>query len=314
MATYQRNETYYHWITIRDRAGAAYDPTAVTITISSPDGVEVVTDAGMSSDTPGIYYYPYNIPADGIYGKWDVVVTATDVGENSIFPDRFYLFAWNAADRIRSLTGIGQSKSISDDDLCDIVWRTNKEILQEIYIHHYNESVRCNCCNENCKCSTIVCSGFDGTNTTFWTQEGYLADYNGSGAVEGYGESSCTDVFLKWKDCDGICYNGHVAVLDADCGRLKLTTDGTIPIPADYAWVKLEYWTKSRAWTEDLMREAVEYLSAHKVLLRFGELERATSADLVSAQNVKYVNPKRMYKEYKRVLRKIKKPIVGGIR
>jgi len=314
MATYQRDETYYHWITIRDRAGAVYDPTSVAITITDPSGTIQVNGLAMSNDGVGIYYYNYPIPAAAVYGKWDVKVIATDVGENSIFTDRFYIFPWNVVDRVRSITGIGQKKSISDDDLADIIWRANKEVLNQVYTHHYNENVRCNCCMENCRCGNYVCSTFDGTETTFWTEAGYLADYDGNGIVEGYGESACTDVFMSWKDCDGNCHVGYVAVLDSICGQLTLTQNGVTPIPAAYAWVKLEYWTRARGWTEDLMREAVEYLSAHKILLRFGELERATSADLVAAQNVKYVNPARMYKEYIRILREIKKPEVGGIR
>ena len=84
---------------------------------------------------------------------------------------------------------------------------------------------------------------------------------------------------MSWKDCDGDCHTGRVTVIDEVCGKLTLTSDGATAIPAAHAWVKLEYWTKSRGWTETLMREAIEYLAAHKMLLRFGELERATSAD-----------------------------------
>lgn len=313
MTTYQREETYYHWITLRDNAGALYDPSSVSITITSPCGVVKVDLLAMANDSPGVYYYAYNIPADATYGKWKVNVTASDVGESTIFPDRFYLFSWNAADRVRSLTGIGQQKSISDDDLSDIIWRAQEEVSKSIYVHHYNESVRCSCCNENCKCGTCVSSIFDGTNKTFWTQQGYLADRDGNGAVEGYGESSCTDVFMSWKDCNGGCHTGYVVVDDEICGKLTLTSNGTTAIPAAYAWVKLEYWTRARGWTETLMQEAIEYLAAHKILLRFGELERATSADNVAAQNIKYVNPARMYKEYRRIVRRIKDPVVGGV-
>lgn len=313
MTTYQRDETYYHWITLRDNAGALHDPSSVSITITSPCGIVKVDLLAMSNDSPGVYYYAYNLPADATYGKWKVSVTATDAGEHSIFPDRFYLFSWDAADRVRSLTGIDQQKSISDDDLSDIIWRTQEEVLHSIYVHHYNEKVSCSCCNENCRCSNCVSSTFDGTNTTFWTQQGHLADRDGNGTVEGYGESSCTDVFMSWKDCNGDCHTGYVTVLDETCGKLKLTSDGTAALPATYAWVHLEYWTRARGWTENLMREAVEYLAAHKILLRFGELERATSADNVAAQNIKYVNPARMYKEYRRIIRRIKDPVVGGV-
>lgn len=310
---YERGDAYFLYVTIRDKITKAEStPSSVLITIADPCGTELVTDAIMTSGGSGVYTYDYDILDTALYGKYDVTVSTTTYSMKKKFS--YYILPWDANAEVRHISGIGQNKSISDAALNELIWESYQEVLHEVYVHHYDEAVRCNCCNENCNCSSIVCSSFDGSNTTFWTQEGYLADYSGDGSVKGYGELSCaTDVLLKWKDCDGVCHDGYVSVLDADCGKLKLTRDGTVPIPADYAWVKLEYWTKTRGWTESLMYEAVNYLAAHKALLRFGELERATSADLVSAQNVKYVDPARMKKEYKRVIRKIKKPVVGGV-
>lgn len=310
---YERGDNYLCHVTIRDiLTKAKSTPSAVLITITNPCGDELVSDVAMSTDETGIYHYDYEILAAAPYGKYEVEISTATFTMTKSFS--YYIFPWNVNKEVRELAGIGEQKSISDRAINGLIWNAYNEVKNTVYEHHYNEQVRCSCCNENCRCSNEICSIFDGSNTTFWTQEGYLADYCGDGITSGYGEiSCCTDAFMTWKDCDGACHNGYVTVLEADCGKLTLTSDGVTPIPAAYAWVKLEYWTRTKGWTEDLMREAIEYLAAHKILLRLGELERATSADLVAAQNIKYVNPARMMKEYKRILRKIKLPPVGGV-
>jgi hypothetical protein len=310
---YERGDDYLCHVNIRDILTTdKSDPSSVLITITNPCGVEVVSDQVMGTSGTGVYYYDYTILANAPYGKYSVEISTCTYTMKKTYS--YYVFPWNASAEVRELAGIGEQKSISDRAINGLIWNAYNEVKQEVFVHHYDEQVRCSCCMENCRCGNYVCSTFDGTNTTFWTQEGYLADYNDDEIVSGYGEiSCCTDAFMTWKDCDGDCHTGYVTVLDAICGKLTLTSNGVTPIPSAYAWLKLEYWTRTRGWTRDLMHEAVSYLAAHKVLLRFGELERATAADLVSAQNVKYVDPARMYKEYRRVLKKIRQPPAGGV-
>ena len=311
---YERGNNYLSHITIRNLLTTAEsDPSSVLITITDPCGIELVSSVSMTSSIPGIYYYDYPIAANAPFGKYNVEISTATFTMSKIFS--YYIFPWNVNKEVRELAGIGEQKSITDRAINGLIWNAYNEVKNEVFVHHYDEPVRCNCCDEHCHCGgTCACSTFDGTNTTFWIQEGYLADYCDDGITSGYGEiSCCTDAFMTWKDCNGDCHNGYVTVLDDVCGKLTLTSDGVTPMPAAYAWVKLEYWTRTRGWTRDLMHQAIEYLAAHKVLLRLGELERATSADLVAAQNIKYVNPARMYKEYRRVLRKIRLPVAGGI-
>jgi hypothetical protein len=311
---YERGDNYLNHITIRDiLTTAKSDPSSVLITITNPCGAVLVDAQAMSTSEIGIYYYDYSILANAPYGKYNVEISTATFTMSKTYS--YYVFPWNVNKEVRELAGIGEQKSITDRAINGLIWNAYNEVRHEVFSHHYDEQVRCNCCNENCRCSNEVCSTFDGTNTTFWTQEGYLADYTDNGIIQGYGEapSCCTDIWMTWKDCDGDCHYGYVEVLDAMCGKLKLTTNGINAIPSAYAWVKLEYWTRTRGWTRDLMHQAIEYLAAHKVLLRLGELERATSADLVAAQNIKYVNPARMYKEYRRILKKIRLPPAGGV-
>lgn len=315
MTVYERGETYSNWTTVRELAQphAKVDPDSISISIDNPCGAALITDASMISDSTGVYYYNYDLSATADYGQYKSTVSVTLDGAKTISTEYFYILPWDAVQQTRAISGIGESKSISDDDLAQIILSAIRETERACFKHHIDEKPRCNCEYESCKCSTIVCSDFDGTKTDFWTRTGYIADFNHDGSVTGWGEQSCgTDIFMRWKDCDGTCYDGYVTVLDEKCGKVKLTQDGTTPIPANYAWVRLEYWTEARSYDESLFKQAVHYLAAHKVLLRFGELERATTADLVSAQNVKYINPQRMYKEYRRILRKIRDPLVGG--
>jgi hypothetical protein len=310
---YERGDDYLCHVTIRDILTTSEStPSSISITITDPCGVEVVSSQAMSTDAVGIYYYDHTISDTAPYGKYNVEISTCTYTMKKTYS--YYVFPWNVNKQVRELAGIGEQKSISDSAINGLIWNAYNEVKQEVFEYHYDEQVRCNCCMENCRCGNYVCSTFDGTQTTFWTQAGYLADHDDNGTVQGYGEASCcSDVFMTWKDCSGDCHTGYVNVLDDVCGKLKLTSDGTTALPASYAWVKLEYWTRTRGWTRDLMHEAVEYLSAHKVLLRLGELERATSADLVAAQNIKYVDPSRMKKEYRRILKKIKLPAAGGV-
>ena len=101
-------------------------------------------------------------------------------------------------------------------------------------------------------------------------------------------------------------------MIDAEAGKIEITTDGTTPIPSSCLWVGLEYWTQSIRYTETLFIEACVYLAAHKICLRFGEMQHTSNADLDVAQNRGYSNPNRMWKEYRRILKQIRKPIVGG--
>jgi len=311
--SYERSDNYLCHITIRDAlTRATSTPSSVLITIRNPCGTALVTNQAMTSAGSGVYSYDYTIPAAAVYGRYEVEISTATYTQRYITD--FYVFPWDANNQVRRISGVGQNKSISDADLNQIIWDSYEEALAKCFRHHYDEKPECSCNLESCRCGSITCTGFDGVNTTFWTKTSDLADQNGDGSITGYGDSSCvTDVFMRWKDCSGVCHDGYVSVLDAECGKLKLTQDGTTAIPSSYNWVKLEYWTQSPDFKQRLLFKATNYLAAHEVLLRFGELERATAADLVNAQNVKYVNPERMEKKYKKIMKKISVPKASGV-
>jgi uncharacterized protein YfaS (alpha-2-macroglobulin family) len=88
MTLYQAGETLRINAQITDSAGDPTDPTTVTISIKKPDGTLDVTDAAMSSDVAGTYYYDYAIASDtGLY--YASVEATGSAGRVTIKPDSF---------------------------------------------------------------------------------------------------------------------------------------------------------------------------------------------------------------------------------
>jgi len=304
MSVYQRSETYYHWITFRDRDNALYDPSTVSITITNPCGTVKVDSVGMTNDSTGVYYYPYNIPADGVYGEWDVQVVAADVGESSKFKDKFYILPWDAVEQVRELSGITSKKSVSDDAIARIIWESYKEILDLVHELRKNETFLCN---------PDTGAWIDGTNKVFTVKNPPIADYNGDGVVSGADGTDCdSDITLLWKDADGDCHEGKVTVNESDCGNITLTQSDDSALPSDLKSATVTYHSEWYAFDNRLFRKAVSYLSAYECALRFTELDKATQADL-SPSVIKFnAQRKGLWAKYRKVLRLIKKPIVGG--
>jgi len=72
-------ETAIIEVEVKDNAGNYVDPiTSITITITDPDGTEVVSGAAMSKSAVGQYYYDYTIPSGAVKGCYLVKVTVTD--------------------------------------------------------------------------------------------------------------------------------------------------------------------------------------------------------------------------------------------
>ena len=89
---YQAGETIRITAAITDDAGDPADPTTVVISIKKPDGTLDITDAAMSSDVVGTYYYHYSIPSDA--GMYSASVKATgSAGRITIEPDSFMVGA-----------------------------------------------------------------------------------------------------------------------------------------------------------------------------------------------------------------------------
>ena len=312
LATYEKGETYNLRLTTKDNVTRTNtDTDALTIDIIDPCSTVSISAATFIKTTTGNYYHNYNIPGNAVYGEWKVVITATKDSIISKLTDNFIIMPWNAAPNVRTISGIGENKAVNDKDINKIVLDSLKEVSHSCYEYHYREKP--NTCIGTC--TGGICYCMNGTNTTFYTKNTPLADWNGDGVITGFGQQSCgTDINAIWIDCDSVCHQCDVTVVDSNCGRLTIYQQGTTTaIPSTAKGIYLDYYTKSGSFTNDLFKEAIEYHAAHRIILRFGELERATNADLASAQNVKYVNPNRMWKHYRKIIKKIHRPMIGGV-
>lgn len=306
MTIYERGEDYNYHIEVRDDDGTLVDPAAIIISIYSPCGETLVGGAAMSKDTTGIYDYYYDIPEDAFYGKYRVVCQLTDSDGNIVkYTDYFYLFPWDINDDVRFIAGFEDDKSISDSALNKLIWNAYQEALDTVYQNYYNQTMLPN---------PDTGEWIDGTNTTFETKHSPIADANGDGVINGYGESSCgTDVDGWWKDEDGNCHRVKVTVNEAHCGNITVTQlDGTA-IPSNAKWVHLNYSIEYPSYNENLFRQAIEYLAAHNAIIKFKALDKATLADLHSS-TVRIIESQRneILQKYKKIMRKIKRPNIEG--
>lgn len=302
---YERGEENYYVAKIKNIDGNAYvDPSSVSITIYDPCSNVTINAAPMISLTTGNYYYAYTIPNDAVFGQYEIEIKASSPTHITIYKDKFFILPWNIIYDTRRYSGITGQKSVSDHDIAAIIWEAYIEALREVYLFHEDESPKCN---------PDTSAWFDGINTTFATKHGSLADANGDGAVTGYGEISCgTDVDGWWKDINGDCHQLKITVLDAKCGKLTITQlDGTA-IPNSVCLVKINYYTEWRTFNMAIFKSAVAFLAAHKCIVRFRELGKATQADLHSNKVVILHDRNRMEKAYKKAMRKISKPIIGA--
>ena len=89
MTLYQAGETIRITATITDTiTGDPVDPSTVAISIKKPDDTLAITDAAMSSDVAGTYYYDYTIASDTGYYHASIKATGSG-GRVTIVPDSF---------------------------------------------------------------------------------------------------------------------------------------------------------------------------------------------------------------------------------
>ncbi len=302
---YEQGEENYYVAKIKNVDGNTnVDPSTVSITISDPCFTTIVDAVAMSKLSTGHYLHAYSIPADALYGQYEISVEASSPTYTTIYKDKFYILPWNIIYDTRRYSGLTAKKSVSDHDIAGIIWEAYIEALRDAYEYIDNVIPKCN---------PNTGAGFDGTNTTFATRHGSLADISGDGTVTGYGETSCsTDVDGYWIDANGDCQQLKITVLDPKCGKLTITQLNGDPIPSKNCGVRINYYLEWRTFNLAILKTAVAFLAAHKCIVRFRELGKATQADLHSNKVVILHDRNRMEKAYKRAMRKISKPHVGG--
>ncbi len=309
MSIYTRGETFVHRILIVDRTDAVVYPSDCTMYIFDSCGSLVNAGGTSMATSAGDNYFQgkYAIPDDMKYGEYNIQVITTDTeGDRAIFDDKLYIFPWNIIHDVRKYSGITSKKSISDHDISTQIWEAYQEALDDVFEFWHDDIPNCN---------PDTGEWFDGSNTVFETAHGPIADKDGDGVVQGWGESSCgTDIWGWWKDEDGDCHDLKITVNEAHCGKITITqTDGTA-IPSSAKWVKISYYTEWGTYNERKFRMAVAYLAAYKSIQAFKALDKATIADLDSNKyDIEILKDKsRMWKQYQRAIKKVTKPVIDG--
>ena len=282
------------------------DPTTITQSIYDPCNVAILSAQSMTSDSTGEYFYNYAISSAATYGRYPVEVTATSAtGNITIIKDEFFVLSWDGSRDVRQLTGIGDTKTISDTDMENMVWMSYQEALRDVYMHHYRERPRGN---------PDTGAGFDGSNTAFQTRNFPIADSNGDGDVYGYGQQSCgTDISGWWINNAGSYGKCWVTVSQKENGEISIfQNDGSSAIPSDNEGCYIDYWSSYNSYDETLFHQAVNYLTAHNVMLRLKEVDRVTLGDISRNAPIIEKDSNRFYKKYKMLLKKVCKPKFGG--
>ena len=302
---YERGDTFSHWVTIRDRNKQKTDPSSVSITIYDPCSNTLVNSAAMTKSSTGLYYYDYGINSSATYGEYSIKVVSTSAGAlDSVFKDEFFVMPWTLEKDIRRKMGVADEKDIDDEDLSHIAWTSYMQALRDVYRHHYADAPSGN---------PDTGTGFDGSNTTFQTKNYPIADITGDGSVTG--TSSCaTDITGWWIDSAGSRNECSINISNYKNGEISIyQSDGATAIPANNEGVYLDYWSEFNSYDEFLFREAVSYLAAHYVSLRFTARDKVTLADINSSKPIILKEPYRFLREYKRLITLVKKPRMVGV-
>lgn len=305
MAIYERGETFSHWVTIRDKDDTKVDPSTVSMEIIDPNNNTVLSASAMTKDAVGEYYYDYDLSSTASYGKYSVKVISTSAaGRVGILDDEFFIMPWKLEEGIRRKMGSSE-KDIGDEDLSHIAWTSYKEALQEVYHHRYRDIPLGN---------PDTGAKFNGSNTSFKTKYYPIADIGGDGTV-GDSSDDDPDITCWWIDNAGHRNTGYVSITEVNNGEINIyQSDGVTAIPADNEGVYLEYWTENDRYNDFIFQEAVSYLSAHYVNLRFTERDKVTITDLNSNRPIILKYPNRFIKEYRRLLGLIVKPKISGVK
>ena len=320
MAIFERGESVFHQVTLRDTAEALTDPSSVSITITSPCDTVLVNSASMASSSSGVYSYSYLLSDTAVYGEYDIVVKAIDGADTSTFTEKFFVLPWNIIDEIR-IYSQQTKKKISDADVALIAWNSFKEVIQRIAEYHYHEKL-CRCVDGTCQCSSNAeCGGCISTESSPICSDGYqldttpIMDLQLDGNVHGCEcddalEECQNDICGIWKDGDGVCSNIAVEVVDATCGHIKVyQADCVTAIPASNEGIFVNYYSTWESYNEQLFKKAVVLLASFEIATISNlSSKKVTGCD--ERGRVSFTD--RLWNRYITTIESISKPNIGS--
>jgi len=299
---YFLGDNIYTEIYIKDTlTNTLSDPSDVSISITCPHGVALVSDVSMTSSVTGIYTYDFSIPTDICYGIYKIKIETTN--EDTLTYFNFVVFPWDFISRIREISGAYQQNDISDYKLAIIAWEAYEETLREVYELHTNEIPL-----RNPTDGTYL----NGTNDLFQVKNYPIADINGDELITGYPPIATIhdwDIDFSYTDSTGIIHAGKVIMTDYIHGWVTLQDLSGNPLPSSTKSLNVTYYSASEDYNRDLMKEAVAYLAAHKTLIAYKSLDKATLADLQSNRATENL---RFLKRYEDIIEQIGHPMITG--
>lgn len=197
---------------------------------------------------------------------------------------------------VRNVAGIEDSTDIDDANLDAIIEIAIRNAIDDIYQRRWEEGL----VGEYGGAPFI-----DGNNKTFYVENPPIADHNNDGAVDG------DDITITYYDENTDLQTADVVVEDARRGKLTVTTDGSTALPLTSSRLNADYWTVFREVNEDMLKDAVIYLSCHYVQLRMTEPDRITLRDLESSSTLIRVMPTRFWILYREKIQKVQRPRFG---
>jgi len=304
---YTAGDVVHVEVKVYDTDGNLVSPDNVKAYLYNPCGDEVESQF-MTETATGVFELNFNKLPDGYkVGKWLLRFEAKQSTTIYNYLESYIVVLpkdSNLISEVRLLAGIDSRKQIDDNELAFIIWNAWYEVAKEIF-----EEV------EETPCSNPTTGAlFDGSNKLFKISKPPIADITGDGSVKGYGESSCaTDIDGYWIDEDGIYHKLKISNVSDEIGTINITQlDGTA-IPSSAKSVKVHYYSQWRFFDKYMFYKAVAYLAAHECLIRLQSLRATTMADVASNERRIIMSPNRMYKEFRRIIKYIRKPQIGAV-
>jgi hypothetical protein len=197
------------------------------------------------------------------------------------------------AEEVRKLSGYTETKTISDNDLEDIVDLATRFVLEDLYQERYREKVIDN---------DGTLADINGTNKTFYVKHHPIADIDGDGTVDS------NDITGQWVDDNYDYQTAKIVVVDAERGKLTITQDDDSAIPNDAKEILVHYWTRYLLPKESVIDDARKYLTAHLVEIRVAEPDKISIHDLESNRRLLQISPTRFLLLYNKIMRRVCRP------
>lgn len=290
----QREDDYHLFVKFREDK-TNVDPTSASAVVTFPCSSGTASLSLATTSTTGLWEGVYDVTSSATYGEYRVKIEATYDSQTYQFETFFYVLPWNIIQQVRSLSGIKQSNDVEDKDLALICWNAYLEAKEEAFRLVINEGIH----EDSHHC-------IDGSNKVFYACNRHIvSDHTVCDEEAIYGYYKDSD--YEWQDLT-------ISITDAEKGKLSIADKNGDALEGNLcSSIIYSYRIQSRAFKEQVFKKAIAYLAAHESILRFNELDKVTLADMNSNEKIILANPNRMYRQYKKTIKKVSKIKIAGV-